>query len=200
MSEPDSNQSRAGEGAAGMSVLLKAFAEHGRAEDLRDALMRALFGGALHAAPGYEEVWRTLRRQLLALHTITNSGRGSSKDRFSRDEARTILATLFKNELQVDGLKAIVNEAILAGMANKALGSQEKRASHLATKILPALYENIGVADEHLNDEAIIKRWRRMKQDAKANAQLEDRSAGELRRLLRPRKYGTKKIPKPSKP
>ena len=200
MSEPEPSLSPTEDEAARIASRLKAFVEHGREEDLRDALMRVLFGAALQPALGYEKVWRELRVQLLALHTIANSGTTSPDDRFSRDEARDVLANLFRNEVQVDRAKAIVNEAILAGMADKSLGSQEKRATHLASKVLPALYLRMGVADEHLTDEAIMKRWRRMKQDAKENAQLKDLSTGELRRRLDPRKYGAKKKPKPGEP
>jgi hypothetical protein len=197
MSEPEPPLSPAEQEAARIASLLKAFDERGREEDLRDVLMRVLFGAALLPAPGYEKVWRELRVQLLALHTIANSGTTSPDDRFSRDEARDVLANLFRNEVQADRAKAIVNEAVLAGMADKSLGSQEKRATHLAEKVLPALYLRMGVADEHLTDEAIMKRWRRMKQDAKENTELEALPIDELRRRLHPRKYGAKKKPKP---
>jgi len=199
MSEPESTLPPPDEEVARIAWLLRAFAEHGRGEDLRDALMRFLFGAALQAAPGYEKVWRELRVELLALHTIANSGSTSPDDRFSRDEARDVLANLFRNAVQVDRANAIVNEAILA-MADKSLGSQEKRAAHLATKTLPALYARMGVPDEHLTDEAIMKRWRRMKLDANANTQVKDLPIDELRRRLHPRKYGLKKRPKPDEP
>jgi hypothetical protein len=200
MSESESPRpSPAEEEAARIGALLKKFADDGNEEHLRDAFLRVLFTSALSAAPGYESVWRDLRRELFDLHAIANSGPTGPENRFSREEARKILAGLFRNEIQADRVKTCVNAAILVGMRDKSVGSQEKRAAHLAAQVLPAVYESMGVEDERLGEEAIMKRWRRMKKDAKANRRLNDLSVDELRHRLHPRESGSKKGPKRGK-
>ncbi|HXK19578.1 MAG TPA: hypothetical protein VNG33_17330, partial [Polyangiaceae bacterium] len=181
--------------------LLTKFRANGRDEDLREAFVRLMFG-EMQVASEYQEAWAALKRQLLELHTIANSGPHQVEHGRSRAQAREALHFLFKNDVPQDSLKHQVDDVIYAAIGGaKAAGrTQEQQAQTLSVEILPVLYRNLGVPNQHLSVEAIMKRYRRTEQAKREGRTLEEADAATLRRRLNPRKYGSEKRPKPAKP
>lgn len=171
--------------------LLTKFRADGRDQDLREAFVRLMFG-EMQVASEYQEAWAALKRQLLELHTIANSGPHQVEHGRSRAQAREALHFLFKNDVPQDSLKHQVDDVIHAAIRSLDPNerTQEEQAEHLTNEILPALYRSLGVPNEHLSVEAIMKRYRRAEQARREGPTLQGLDAATLRRRLNPRKYG----------